>query len=141
MSVVSGVKDAKNQASATVAEGASAAEERGKRAQFLAGQQKTSFLSSGLSLEGTPLAVLSATYDTASADVGNIIAGANRSSKNIMGAARTKAIGQVAGMAATMYNPAGAAGGTPLTQTNPFQGITSTGTAPAGGSSFGRGVF
>lgn len=95
-SAISGFMGARQQAKATVAEGKLEAERRRDVVKAEAAQQKTSFLSSGLTLAGTPQDVLESTFTTGIADVNQIISNANRQSKNIMSQARTNFLGSVA---------------------------------------------
>ncbi len=131
-----GMENAEDQATAVVRKARIDAENQKKTTLGRAGKQKASFLSSGLTLEGTPMAVLSETYQTGIEDTQNIIDAGNTNSKNIMSAARTKAMSDIAMSAAMAGIGAMAKSAAPATQTNPFQGITTTGAAPSGGSSF-----
>lgn len=65
-----------------------------------AAYQKTSFLSSGFTLEGTPMSVLESTFTTGKQDINQIIANANTQSKNVISSARSKALGTLASSAA-----------------------------------------
>jgi len=85
------LSNAKKQAQLTVNAAKINAENKSKQVRALAASQKVSFLTSGLTLEGTPLAVLSSTYETGRQDINQIISNANTSSKNTMSAARSKA--------------------------------------------------
>lgn len=80
------------QANAVAAEGALKARERSRQIAKLGSQQKTSFLQSGVTLQGTPMNVLSDTYKTGREDIdllkknyeaktGSLIAQANQSLK------------------------------------------------------------
>jgi len=128
-------KASRDQAKAVVA-GEALKADRNKKLTFArASKQKASFLASGITLEGTPLSVMNSTFDVGKADIEQGIKNANRRSRNIIGAANAQLAMDLAGAVA------GAAGGgdtdpsvTP--QTNQFQGITKTGTAPSSGSSF-----
>jgi len=126
----SGLVNAERQAKAIAKQGAAEAE-RGKQITLAkAGKQKASFLSSGITLEsGTVQGVLSSTFDVGKADVEQGISNANTRARNIVGSARTSALGSLAMTAANLDF-----GGTPVSdidiQTDPFQGITKTGTAP-----------
>lgn len=57
-----------------------------------AARLKTSFLNSGLTLEGTPQNVLSDTYNVGLQDIDQIKTNANLRAKNAISSARTKAI-------------------------------------------------
>lgn len=98
---------AKKTAKMTVAQGKLAAENKAKTVLATAARQKVSFLSSGLALEGTPMAVLSSTYETGKADINQIIQNANTSAKNTMSQARSSALGTILGGAMTGISAAG----------------------------------
>lgn len=68
-----------------------------------AAMQKTSFLSSGFTLEGTPMNVLDSTFTTGQQDISQIISNANTKSKNIISSARSKALNDLAGTAMGAY--------------------------------------
>lgn len=71
-----------------------------KQTVYRAATQRQSFLSSGLTLEGTPMSVINETIATGGADVGQIATNANRQSKAIISAGRSKALGIIASAAA-----------------------------------------
>ena len=77
--VQQGTLQAKNKATETIAAGA---------------KLRSSFINSGLVLdgEGTPAAVVNGAYMTGLEDINQIASNANTKSKNVMSAARTKAI-------------------------------------------------
>lgn len=97
LQAVSGMMQAQSQAKSAVAQGNIQMQERAKQVRYAAARQNVSFLNSGLSLEGTPMDVINETFDTGLADIRAIGANANAQSKNIIGQARTQAIGQIAG--------------------------------------------
>lgn len=79
-----------------------------KQTTYAASTQRTSFLSSGLTLDGTAGKVIAQTFNTGLADTQNIskntqntinntVSQANSQSKNTIGAARSAAIKQIAG--------------------------------------------
>lgn len=112
MAAVSAYKNSKNQAKAVVEEGAMKARERAKQTQILAAKQKSSFLNSGISLEGegTTQNMLDDTYGTGLADINQIKSNYNQTSSNIMGAARAKAMADIGGMVLTVAGGAMASG-------------------------------
>ena len=114
MGIVSGLKNAKNQAKSVAAEGAMKAKERAKQTRMLAGKQKASFLNSGISLEGegTTQNMFDDTYGTGLEDINQIKSNYNAQSKNIMGAARSKAMADLGGMALTVAGGMAMGGGT-----------------------------
>lgn len=100
-------KNAEAQAKSLKTEGELATEERAKKLRYDAARQTSSFLTSGITLEGTPEAVLGETYDTGKADIlnikkgyntqmTNVISAANAQSKSIISSARSAVIGDIA---------------------------------------------
>lgn len=87
------------QAESVVSQGNIAASEKAKETRMRAARAKASFLSSGLTLEGTPSAAIGGIFDTGLKDVQNIRSNANAQSKNIMSQARTQVIGDIMGTA------------------------------------------
>lgn len=71
------------------------------------GKLTTSFLQSGLTLEGGPMDVLKQAFGQGYTDIGRIKSNADANSKNIVSAARTKAL---QGLASSAAGAAGAAG-------------------------------
>lgn len=61
-----------------------------------AGALKTSFLQSGLTLDGGPMAVLSQAFAKGQTDIGRIATNANNTAKNDINTARTKALESLA---------------------------------------------
>ncbi len=86
---------AKAEAKAVVQQGTLAAKNKALETVAGTARLRSSFLNSGLTLEGTPNAVINAAYTTGLEDIGQISKNANTKSKNIMSAARTKAITQL----------------------------------------------
>lgn len=95
MSVASAANTMKNAKSQTKAISRNAeleAKNKATQTAAKAAYQKTSFLSSGFTLEGTPMAVLDSTFTTGKQDINQIIGNANMQSKNIMSQARSSAL-------------------------------------------------
>ena len=115
-SAYSGMQNAKKQSKALAEQGALEAENKATQVKAMAASQKTSYLSSGLELEGTPMAVLGSTYATGQKDIAQIISNYNTQSKNIMSEARTKALTSLASMGGTLYS-GGAGGGSSTSNT------------------------
>ncbi len=103
MSAIQSFKDSKKQAKAVAQEGALKAAEREKQIRRQAASQKVSFLSSGISLSGEdsdlPNVVMQDTFSTGIQDINLIKSNYNQQSKNIMGAARSKLMSDIGGMA------------------------------------------
>ena len=108
----SGIGAAEDQAEAVVAQGNLQAEDRARRVRLNAATQQSSFLNSGLTLDGTPMSVIQNTFDVGISDINQITSNANKQSKNILSQARTQAITQIAGAA---IGAAGGFGGAPAT--------------------------
>lgn len=96
------------QADALKVEGELAAKEKAKQIRHAAARQTSSFLSSGITLEGTPMDVLDETYTTGREDIenigrnyqtsaNNVVSNANAQAKNTISSARTEVIGDIAG--------------------------------------------
>lgn len=66
-----------------------------------AGKLTTSFLQSGLTLDGGPMDVLSQAFAKGNTDIGRIASNANTASKNAVNASRTKALQGLASTAGT----------------------------------------
>lgn len=76
--------NAKNQAQANLDAANLASKEKAKQIRYAAARQTTSFLSSGLTLEGTPDAVIGETYSTGLEDLNQISKNANTTNSNLI---------------------------------------------------------
>lgn len=140
---VGSVYSANQQAKALAKQGQVAAQEKAKQVSAQMAQQKTSFLSSELELEGTPMSVISSTANVGRADIENMVSNYNKQIKNTQRQGWTNALGSVASMGASMY--AGGmfdgllkgSSGTALTQGGGMTSLT-TGTTPYNAMDFGR---
>ena len=147
MAAASAYKNSKNQAKAVAEQGAMKARERAKQTQMLASKQKTSFLSSGISLtgEGTAEAMVQDTYDTGLADINQIKSNYNQQSSNIMSAARSKLLSDVGkmGMSVAMAGVGGAfsSGGSFAAGGEMASGATLGGGTLGGSAGLGSGNF
>lgn len=99
-------KNATNQAQATIDAGNIAAANKAKEIRAAAARQTVSFLNSGLTLEGSPGAIIDETYTTGATDLAqlsknyntssdNIISAGNAASKQAISAGRSAAIGDI----------------------------------------------
>jgi len=110
-----------DQANALAREGNQKAEQRAIQARKLAGQQKASFVSSGISItgtEGTAGFILKDTYKTGLEDVNQIKENYNTKSGSVMSMARAQLMSDMSKMAMTasgLGGGGGAAGATPST--------------------------
>jgi len=91
-------KAAKKEASAITEEARLQAENKARDTVREAGKLQSSFLSSGLTMEGTPMEVLKRTYQYGREDINQIAKNANARSKNIMTKARTEMLEGMTGL-------------------------------------------
>ncbi len=144
-------QNAQYQADANLTAGNLATKERAKEIRAKAARQTTSFLSSGLTLDGTPNSVIGETYSTGLEDLdaikknydttnsnifnitntnnNNLISQANSQSKQAIAAGRSEAIGAIAS------GFSGFAGGGSM-----FGAASSGASSFMGGTGFGTGV-
>lgn len=80
---------AEDAAAAEVRRGDIEADNTAKRVRRQAGQAKTSFLSSGLELSGTPMAAIESIFDTGLEDINLIQSNSQSRAKNIISDARS----------------------------------------------------
>lgn len=97
---VSTMSSAKKQAKAVVQQANIAADNTAKKTALRAASAKTSFLNSGLTLEGTPMTSINEMYTTGLADIAQIRSNADTQSKNIMSQARMSVFKDIASSAA-----------------------------------------
>src|SRR5688572_23731058 len=83
-------KNAERSAAAMKTEGELASKEKAKQIRYAAARQTSSFLSSGITLEGTPQDVLNETFQTGLEDIENIGRGYNTNIKNTISSANTQ---------------------------------------------------
>ena len=98
-SAASGISNAKDEAKSVVEQANIDAETSSKKTILKAARQRSSFLNSGLLLEGTPLAAIDDTFNIGIQDIDQITSNANAKSKNIVSSARTEALTSLAGTA------------------------------------------
>lgn len=104
------------QAEAIAQRGTLEAKNKARETVYRSAQLRQSFLSSGLTMEGTPLSVINETLNTGQQDVMQIVTNSNRSSKNAVAKGRSDAlgiIGQSFGMASMSGMFEGIGAGTP----------------------------
>lgn len=101
-----------------------------------AGRLRSSFLSSGLTLDGGPLAAITQAFNAGNTNIARIAQNANNRSSNAMNAARSKALSTIAsgamgamgGMGGGMFDASSAAGYSgSSTELNDFDWETSQG--------------
>lgn len=96
LKAVSQMNAATKQAENAAREGNIVAKEKAKEIRYKVARQTSSFLNSGLTLEGTPQDVIGETFSTGLDDIKNIRAGYNAKSKNFISQGRSEAIGTIA---------------------------------------------
>jgi endo-beta-N-acetylglucosaminidase D len=90
------IKNAKSAANATIAEGNIATANKAKEVQMRAARQKSSFLNSGLTLEGTPENVIDSTFSTGLTDLNQLSSNYNTKAKQQIAEGRAQAISSIA---------------------------------------------
>jgi len=132
------INQGKSNARGIAHQGRIEAEKTATRTKARAAQQKSSFLASGVTLEGTPMAALDSTFTMGIADTNQVIANANRSSRNVLGRAYSTAFKDLAMTGATvgMAGGFGASTGAGTSTGGSFVTGSSSGASPAsyGGS-------
>lgn len=126
---IAGVSAAEKQAKMVTRQAEMKSKNKALKTMVRAGRQKVSFLGSGLTLEGTPMSVLTSTYDTGRADAQQIVSNANVRSRNMMSQARTQMVMDIASGASAGFT---AGGGMPAMQSQ-YPGLFGGGTSAGGG--------
>ena len=130
-SAIGNYNQAKIQARQKIREGNQAAEARAKEIRQLTAQQRVSYLSAGLELDGTPQAVLNDTYTKGLEDIKAIQDSAKTQSKNIIKQGQANLLGGLAQAGASAYSVySGYANTGNVAQTQVGKTITSTSTEP-----------
>jgi len=96
LSAVSSIQQGNAQAKATIAEGNLVAKNKAQEVQLKAARQQSSFLTSGLTLEGTPMSVIESTFNTGIEDINQIRSNYGAQAKNQIAAGRSAALGKIA---------------------------------------------
>lgn len=120
LSAVNTMSAAKDESDAAIEEGNIASENKAKETKLAAARQESSFLSSGLTLEGTPMASINETYETGLSDLAQIKSNYETKASNIMSQARSQVLTRFATTAATMGLFSGASGATGDLTTSSF---------------------
>lgn len=92
-------------AKATVAEGANQAQNAANDTARATGKLRSSFLSSGLTLEGGPMAAISQAFDVGNTNISRIVSNANTTAKNQINTARSQALATLASAASSAATP------------------------------------
>jgi len=109
-SAYSSLDKSRKDAKSIVREGELVAANKAKETNYKAAKLTSSFLNSGLTLEGTPMNVLDSVFNTGMDDIGQIRNNYNTKSKNTIAAGRTEAIKSIA-QGAMSYGAGGGFGG------------------------------
>ena len=136
LSQVSGINAATKSAKAVAREGEYAAQQVADNTIRTTGKLTTSFLQSGITLEGGPMDVLKQAFSKGYTDISRIQTNANTEAKNIMSGARSKFIEKMASMivpsAASSLSSFGNAAQNGFNNAATFQ----TGATPGAGNSW-----
>lgn len=97
-----GINNAQREAKAKVAEGNIAAEDKARQVRMKAAAARSSFLTSGLTLEGTPLAAIDDIFTVGLADMNQMRKNTDVAARGIVGNARTKALESAASTLTSM---------------------------------------
>jgi len=92
LSAMSSMSNANKEAKAAIAEGNIVAANKAKETKLKAARLQTSFLNSGLTLEGTPMAAIDDTFSTGLADIGQISSNYNNKAKSAINKGRSQAL-------------------------------------------------
>lgn len=133
LSAAGSLKAGREQANAAVQEGNIKARNIALDVRRKAASAKLSFLSSGFTLEGTPLASIQSIYNTGQQDLSQLRSNVNRSAKNAIWSSRTQALSTLS-KTAMSAGAASAAFGAPTDI-----GAASTGAAPWSGQAWQAG--
>jgi hypothetical protein len=87
---------ARKEAKATIKQAEFDADQKARETRYRTARAKSSFLTSGLTLDGTPMSSIMSMYDTGLSDINNITSAANTKSKNILSNSRMSAISSIA---------------------------------------------
>lgn len=90
------IKNSKRQAEAIIEEGNLEAENKGQEVRLRAARLQSSFLNSGLTLEGTPMNVIDSVYSSGIKDIQQIRQNYGRRAENVLDGGRSAAISTMA---------------------------------------------
>lgn len=107
LSSAQGMSAANKQAKGITAQGAFYAKQAADKTVQGTGKLKTSFLQSGLTLDGGPMDVLTAAFNKGYTDISQIKTNADNAAKNVVSAARSKALMSLASSAAGAFGSSG----------------------------------
>lgn len=94
------ISAAKKEAKALVAQGEIEAKNKAKQVKYGAASLTSSFLNSGITLDGSPMAAIMGYYENGLEDINAYRASVNAKSKSVISAGRSKAIGTLMSAAA-----------------------------------------
>lgn len=96
LSTMNSINSSEKEAKATIAEGNIAASNKSKETRAKAARLSSSFLNSGLTLEGTPMSTIENTYNTGLEDINQISSNYNNKAKSIISKGRSSALSSFA---------------------------------------------
>lgn len=96
LSAMNSINSSEKEAKATIAEGNIATANKGKETRAKAARLSSSFLNSGLTLEGTPMSTIEDTYNTGLQDIGQISSNYNNKASSIISKGRSAALSGMA---------------------------------------------
>ena len=134
-SAIGNYNQAKSQARQAIKQGNQAAETRAKEISKLVAQQRVSYLSAGLELDGTPQSVMNDTFNTGLEDIKAIKSSASTQAKNIIKQGQANLLGGLAQAGASAYSVYSG-----FAQTPTQVGSTITTTTNSGTEIWGQGV-
>lgn len=94
-SAISSISTANKAGKATIREGEIVAANKAKEVKYKAAQLTSSFLNSGLTLEGTPYNVIDSTFNTGLEDIAQITSNYNMKAKSQISEGRSKALSTI----------------------------------------------
>ena len=100
MRAVNQMQQGESQANALVKQGEQEAQTSANNTVITAGKTQNSFLSSGLTLDGGPMAALTQIFNTGNTNISRIASNANNAADNAINSARTAALSTLASTAA-----------------------------------------
>lgn len=86
------ISQSESEADAVIGQANYNAENKSKETRLRAARQQVSFLNSGLTLDGTPMAAINNTFDIGIADINQITSNAETQAKNVLRAGRMEAL-------------------------------------------------
>jgi hypothetical protein len=127
LSAVQQVRASEASADAAAAEGAAKVKSKAKETRIRAARAQSSFLTSGLTLDGTPMAAIEDIFSTGQEDIDQITSNTNTQTGNIISSGRTQALGTLASSVGGAFGGGNIFGGATVGSTLGSQGSISRG--------------